>query len=429
MLMVLGASHHDLGLTQLDRLTGDPDLLSRSLGGLVAREDSPVTGVVVVATCNRLEIYLDAARFHDAIDVVTAVISEATGLTTDEVSGSLKVRVGAPVAAHLFTVAAGLDSMVVGEAEIGGQVARSFRDAQAAGTASPAINLLFQFAARTAKQVATNTGLGAAGRSVASVALDIAAQSVELVGARAVVIGTGAYARVVAAELRARGCGDLSVFSPSGRAAGFADRHKAVPLDAAGLVDAVADADLVVTCSGTTTRVLDEELLTTAVARREKPLPVIDLALHADVSAAARSVPGIRVIDLHTVAEQADPSHVSAVTAAQDLVIAGVAAFEERLAIRRMDPAVVALRQHISGAVEKEMVRLRAKYPTDVVADVELALHRVTQSLLHTPTLRAKELARTGDGAGYVQALHTVFGIDITDTAGAAHPDGVRLSS
>lgn len=429
MLMVLGASHRDLGLTQLDRLTGDPDLLSRSLGALATQMDSAISGVVVVATCNRLEIYLDAVRFHDAIDGVTAVVSESTGAVADEVSASLKVRVGAPVAAHLFTVAAGLDSMVVGEAEIGGQIARAFRGAQAAGTASPAINLLFQFAARMAKQVATDTGLGAAGRSVASVALDIAAQSVDLAGARAVVIGTGAYARVVAAELRARGCGELSVFSPSGRAAGFADRHHAVPLDLAGLADAVAGADLVVTCSGTSTRILDEELLGSAVARRATPLPVIDLALHSDITSAARLVPGIRVIDLNTVAELADPTHISAVTAAQDIVIAGVAAFEERLAIRRMDPAVIALRQHISGAVEKEMVRLRAKYPTDIAADVELALHRVTQSLLHTPTLRAQELARSGDGAGYVRALHTVFGIDITDTETTAHPTGFRLTS
>ena len=118
--MVLGASHHDLELTQLDRLTGDPDLLSHAVGELTARPDSPITGAVVVATCNRLEIYLDAVRFHDAIDEVTGVVAEVTGIPADEVSGLLKVRVGAPVAAHLFTVASGLDSMVVGEAEIGG---------------------------------------------------------------------------------------------------------------------------------------------------------------------------------------------------------------------------------------------------------------------------------------------------------------------
>jgi len=110
-------------------------------------------------------------------------------------------------------------------------------------------------------------------------------------------------------------------------------------------------------------------------------------------------------------------------------VIAGVAAFEERMAVRRLDPAVVALRQHISGAVEKEMSRLRAKYSSEIAAEMELALHRVTQSLLHTPTLRAKELARTGDGAHYLQALHTLFGIDITEAETAAHADAERLTS
>lgn len=428
MLMVLGASHHDLELTHLDRLSGNSDVLSKGLAELTARADASVSGLVVVSTCNRLEIYLDASRFHDAIDEVTAAVAMAAGAPVEEVSGMLKVRVGAPVVAHLFTVASGLDSMVVGEAEIGGQVARAFRESQQAGTASPAINLLFQFAARTAKQVASDTGLGAAGRSVASVALDIAAESEDIAGARALVIGTGAYARVVAAELRSRGCTQLSVFSPSGRATGFAERHHAVPVDVDGLADAVATADLVVTCSGTSVAVLDEDLLSQAVARRDRPLPVVDLALRSDVSAAARSVPGVRIVDLNTVSEQADPAHLSAVTAAQDIVIAGVAAFEERMAVRKLDPAVVALRQHISGAVEKEMVRLRAKYPDDVAAEVELALHRVTQSLLHTPTLRAKELARTGDSAGYLQALHTLFGIDLTEAEAAAHSTE-RLSS
>ena len=192
MLMVLGASHHDLELTHLERLIGEPGRLGRTLSALATGDASPISAVVVVATCNRLEIYLDAARFHDAIDEVTAAVAELAGASADEVSGMLKVRVGSPVVAHLFTVASGLDSMVVGEAEINGQVARAFRDAQAAGTTSPAINLLFQSAARTAKQVASDTGLGAAGRSVASVALDIATDSGDLRDARALVIGTGA---------------------------------------------------------------------------------------------------------------------------------------------------------------------------------------------------------------------------------------------
>jgi glutamyl-tRNA reductase len=423
MLMVLGASHHDLELTQLDRLAIHPTLLSRAVGDLARRPDGPIDGAVVVSTCNRLEIYLDAVRFHDAIDGVAEQLAQVTGLGAAEVSTMLKVRVGAPAVAHLFTVASGLDSMVVGEAEIAGQVARALREAQTTGTASPAINQLFQNAARVAKQVATETGLGAAGRSVASVALDIAGVGPTGAGVEtALIIGTGAYARVVAAELRARGVEHLLVHSPTGRADTFAQRHAATQVDADALVGTMARVDLVVACSGQSAGMLDEPMLAAAVARRNTPLPIIDLALHPHVAGPARLVPGVRVVDLHTVQDEVDPAHLDAVVSAQDIVIAGVAAFEERMAIRRLDPAVVALRQHISGTVEKELGRLRAKYPADVAADMERALHRVTQALLHTPTLRAQELARTGDGAGYVQALHTLFGIDIHDSETAAHP-------
>ena len=446
MLTVLGASHHDLELTQLERLAARTEELSSGLAALSVREDSPVAGLVLVSTCNRLEIYLDAVRFHDAIDAVAEVVAETAGMRTEDVVALLKVRVGAPVAAHLFSVTAGLDSMVVGEAEIAGQVARAFRDAQTARTTSAPINLLFQAAARTAKRVATVTGLGAAGRSVASVALDIAladdaladngSDGVDragstlagstLAGARVLVIGTGAYARVVAAEVRARGCTDLAVFSPSGRAPTFAVRHEATVVLPDDLPAALIAADLVVTCSGASTPTLDEVLLKDVVAQRERPLPVIDLALRSDLSPGARTVPGVRLVDLYTVAEQADPAHREAVTDAQDVVIAAVSDFEDQLAQRRIDPAVVALRQHISAAVEKEVARLRAKYPADVASDVELALHRVTQSLLHTPTLRAKELARTGESADYVQALHTLFGIDISKAQPAV--DGAQIT-
>jgi Cytochrome bd-type quinol oxidase, subunit 1 len=144
MLTVLGASHHDLELTQLERLAARTEELSSGLAALSARVGSPVAGLVLVSTCNRLEIYLDALRFHDAIDAVGEVVAETAGMRTEDVVALLKVRVGAPVAAHLFSVTAGLDSMVVGEAEIAGQVARAFRDAQTARTTSAPINLLFQ---------------------------------------------------------------------------------------------------------------------------------------------------------------------------------------------------------------------------------------------------------------------------------------------
>jgi glutamyl-tRNA reductase len=422
MLMALGASHHDLELTQLERLSTSTDSLSQALRELTAA-DGAIRGSVVLATCNRLEIYLDADRFHDAIDAVTDRIAAVAEIDPADAAGLLKVRVGAPVAAHLFTVASGLDSMVVGEAEISGQVSRALTAAHAAGTTTPILNSLFQSAARTAKQVTTGTGLGSAGRSVASVAIDIAtaalpsAQTLDaalpLATSTCLIIGTGAYARVVAAALHARGCTRLQVFSPSGRADAFAATHHAELVPADQFAEAVSKADLVIACSGTTGGVLDVATITAALVGRENPLQLIDLALRPDVSAGVRALPGVRVIDLHTVAEGAAPEHRESINAAHDVVIAAVAKFEDDQASRALDPAVVALRKHVSGAVEKEMVRLRAKYDDAIAAEVELAMHRVTQSLLHTPTLRAKELARTGDGAGYLQALHTLFGIEL----------------
>jgi glutamyl-tRNA reductase len=434
MLMVLGASHHDLELGDLDRLSAGAELLAAELSALVADPDSPVAGAVRVATCNRLELYLEADRFHDAIDAVLDAVAKATGGTAEQVGAQLKVRVGAPVAAHLFAVAAGLDSMVVGEAEISGQVSRALSQAQTAGTVSPQLHALFRAAARTAKKVAATTELGHAGRSVASVALAVAASGMEsagpeqgspateqtppessgaLAGARALIIGTGAYARVVLAALHQQGCTDVLVHSPSGRAAAFAASHQAVPVSARDLPAALQKVDLVVSCSGATGGVLDAGMMAAAVADRRHPLPVIDLALRPDVSDDVRALPGIRMIDLRTVAVHADPAHAGALTTAQDIVIETVAAFEDELAVRQMDPAVIALRAHVAEAVDREIARLRTKYDPAVADDVARAMHRVTQTLLHTPTMRAQELARSGASEDYLRALHTLFGIEI----------------
>ena len=236
MLAVLGASHHDLGLTELAALVDDPADLRRRLDLLAAEPSSALAGAVLLATCNRLEVYLDAERFHDALEAVIDLL--AAGRTDpvvarDEIAGMLQVRVGTPVAAHLFAVASGLDSMVVGEAEISGQVAAALRHAQAAGSVTPSLNLLFQSASRTAKRVASSTGLGAAGRSVASVALDVAETWVgNWDAATVLLIGTGSFARVIVAALRSRGCRQIRVFSASGRADEFATDRAIDPVGA-----------------------------------------------------------------------------------------------------------------------------------------------------------------------------------------------------
>lgn len=414
--MVLGAGHHDVGLAQLENLADGADGLRKTLVEATVEADPAIAGAVVLATCNRLEIYIDAIRFHDAVDTVTDAIGLANGMDVDHAESALRVTVGVAAGSHLFTVAAGLDAMVVGEAEIAGQVARAHRQAETDGTLTPQLDRLFRAASRTAKAVAAQTRLGAEGRSVASVALDIAATRIgDLTSRRALIVGTGAYARVLAASLRSRGCTDLWVFSPSGRAQAFAATHHATAVGVDGLPAVLGQVDLLVAASGRG-RIADESALapmTASLRARDMPILVVDLALHHDIPAAVRELDTVEVIDLHSVATSTGPAHGSELRVAQEIVLGAVDRFEAEVAERTIDPAVVALRSHVFAAVDAEVQWLRRKYDGQVADDVERAMRRATSSLLHTPTMRAKELAKDGSGEDYIQALHTLFGIEI----------------
>jgi glutamyl-tRNA reductase len=178
----------------------------------------------------------------------------------------------------------------------------------------------------------------------------------------------------------------------------------------------MTQVDLVVACSGQRTGMLDKTLMEATVARRKRPLPIVDLALHAHVADAARHVPGVRVIDLRSVQDSAGAERLETIMAGEQIVSSAVTAFEERMAIREVDPAITALRQHVTTTVDKEIERLRTRYPPDVIRDVEHAVHRISQALLHIPTVRAQELARSGHAAAYIQALRTLFGLDIHES-------------
>jgi glutamyl-tRNA reductase len=243
-----------------------------------------------------------------------------------------------------------------------------------------------------------------------------------LAGKQALIIGTGAYARVVAAALRTRGCTDLSVYSLSEREQAFAARHSARPVSTLQLPTVLAEVDVVVACSGHTGGALSAEMI---AATRTRPLTVLDLALQPDISAAVRALPAVRFIDLLTVSANAPAARSDAVAAARDMVAAAVADFEEGRAARTLDPAVTALRSHVTSLVEREMIRLRRKYDDSTAGELELAMHRITRSLLHTPTVRAQKLARSGDGAGYLTALHTLFGIELPDGDGNGGDDAI----
>jgi glutamyl-tRNA reductase len=369
--------------------------------------------VILLATCNRFELYVDATEFHSAVEAGRAMIAGLTETDLPEVDPALVVHVGDGAVEHLFLVASGLDSVVVGEREIAGQVRQALAEHDT--TTSPGLRRLFQAALTTSKAVASSTMLGASGRSLAGVGLDLLADRFfSLEGRRVLIQGTGAYAGVVLSELLRRGVDQIRVYSSAGRADAFAAGHSpALPVPPEDLRQALAWADAVVCCSGTGSPTLTADNLADARLGRTTPLPVLDLAMAGDVAPEVSLLPHVVVIDLDEVSRHAPVEQADAVAAAIELVRRGVAAFSHVEGGRQADPAVTAIRAYVAAIIEAEIVAAEGRHTPETADAVARSLRRVSNALLHTPSVRAAELARTGDLEDYRSALHTLFGIDV----------------
>ncbi|BDZ41676.1 glutamyl-tRNA reductase [Paraoerskovia sediminicola] len=411
------ASHHDLDLDALEVLSSG----AHTVAGSAVRTCQAITGSVALATCNRFELYLDVdesggrltelATEHAAREIA-GLVAEASGVTLDEAVSAFTVRTGQDAVRHLFDVASGLDSMVLGEREIAGQVRRALETAHDAGTTSAPLERVFQHASRASKAVAARTHLGADGRSVVSVALDLAERSVPpWRAARAVIVGTGAYAGASVAALRARGCTDVRVWSASGRAAEFAESHEVLPAD--DLIEALGDADVVVSCSGTAARTgdsLDYLIHAAAVVQararataRAGDLPearglvVLDLALHHDVDPAVADEDDVLLLDLAAVRANAPSEASDRVRSAHEVVARAVAEFGEREALREADGAIVRLRARIEDELVAELARSRRSFSTEADREAhERSLRRFAGALLHRAIVRVRAAVREG---------------------------------
>lgn len=405
-LLAIGVSHHDVDSEQLGTLAARTDALVGILGG---HRDS-LNGWVLLTTCNRVEVYLDAPRFHPAVDTVLAAWRGCGA--SDAVLAAVQVHAGEAAVAHLFEVAAGLDSMVIGENEIHGQVRAAL--AAADGSATATLRRAFQDALSTAKTITTATAIGATGRSVASVGLDLLAERHSLgPPGRVLVLGTGAYAGVVVATLARRGWTEVAVHSATGRAPDFAASHGLRAVDPDRLADELAEADLVVTVSGAGERVLTAVLVARAAAARKRLIPVLDLSARGDLPPEVAASASVDVVTLDDIGAHAPAEQAGALLAARDIVARAVAAYLHVEEGRTAAPAVTAMRGHVMQIIEAEIEQARRRYDDTTADAVARSLRRVSGALLHTPSVRAAELARTGDLEDYRRAMRTLFGIDV----------------
>lgn len=401
----LGVTHRNVSNAELAKLNEAADPLLSLLN-----TDSAISGAILLATCNRFEIYVDAKNLHPGVEIVRQGLAKVTD-DSEPIAQNLQVRSGQLAVQHLFEVTCGLDAVVVGENEVAGQVRRALT--AYSQTANSRLTRLFQAALTTSKTVANNTRLGANGRSLASVGLDLVDQRhAGVAGRKTLVLGTGDYAGVVVAELTRRRAEDIRVYSASGRSRAFADSHPQVTaVEEKDFNSALSWADLIVCCSGSSTPLITVEQLNNI--NFDQILPIIDLALSGDVEKSVRYLDQVAVIDLDEIAANVDPRQAEATEQAKQIVKTSAETFTHAEQGRKADPAVIAIRSYVSQIIDNEIAEATRHHSPETSAEIAHSLRRVSNSLLHTPCVRANEWARNGDIDTFENALNTVFGIEV----------------
>ena len=411
-VLAVGLSHRSASVSLLERTVQSDDGVVKLLADLLAAEH--VDEAFVLSTCNRLEVYADVTKFHGGVQDVTERIALRAGVALDELADHLYVHYEDRAVQHLFSVASGLDSMVVGEQQILGQLRTALQTAREEEGVGRALGPLGDAALRAGKRAHAETGIDDAGRSLVSVGLGLSGATLgDWADVDAVLVGAGSMSSLAGTQLRRLGVGRLTIVNRTPERA----QRLATTLDAevAGideLADRLAEADLLVSCTGAVGIVVGVD----ALARRTgKPLAVLDLALPRDVDPDVRAVPGVSVVDLESLRSVLDGADVARdVEEVRRIVTDEVGAFLARQRSERVAPTVVALRARAQEVVDAELARLRSRAELDerTSHEVEVTVGRVVDKLLHTPTVRVKELAEEPGGDSYADALRELFALD-----------------
>jgi glutamyl-tRNA reductase len=414
-VLVVGMSHKSAPIDVLEHASLDVDAAVK-LSHLVL-ETPFVTESVVISTCNRVEIYVEAERFHGAVEEVSRLLAEQSGLDRDEFVRHVYVHFDEAAVAHLFGVASGMDSMILGESQILGQVREALHSAQAESTVGSALNALFQQALRIGKRGHAETGIDRLAPSIVTAGLDAAGPVVDDPDTRFLVAGAGTMASLAVRTLIDRGVDPHRIM--------VANRtyQRAYALVATFGVSAVrwqaidvelAAADVLVSCTGASGVVFDRERIAKAAGGR--PMSLIDLALPRDIDPDVRELEGIELIDLVVLSQAAANAELAAdVQQVRTIVESEVRTFLAAKAASHITPTVIALRTMATDIVAAEQARIESRLPNltdDERADVRKALHRVAEKLIHAPTVRVQQLIDGPADLTYADALADLFALD-----------------
>jgi len=416
-ILALGVSHRRATVELLERLAfGDDDLVKAYRRAL---DDDAVGEAVILSTCNRVEVYASVPAYHAGFLALKRFLCESRGVSPDLLADPLYSHYEDGAAQHLFAVAAGLDSMVLGEPQILSQVREAHRRARAEEAAGPALTGLFHSAARAGRRVRAETGVGAAPNAFVEAGTRLAEETVgTLAGKRAVVIGAGQMSALAVKHLRSREAGPVRVLNRSPeRARVLAERTEAEHGDLSGLAEALARADLVISATGAWGVVVHETTVRNAMRGRDRPLFILDLAVPRDVEPSVGSIGGVRLVNIEGLRDVLAAAGETSEDIAQGnrIVDDEVRRFSIRRRSEHLAPLIRALRERGDAVLAAELSRFRSELAAltpDEREAVEALARGIVSKLLHDPIVRLKERSGPGAGDAYAKALADLFGIE-----------------
>jgi glutamyl-tRNA reductase len=436
-VLVVGLSHKSAPVVVLERAAVSGDTLTKLLRDVVQAE--PVAEAFVVSTCNRVEVYADVDRFHAGVTAICELLARHCGVPSQELTQYLYVHYEDRAVSHLLAVAAGLDSMVVGEDQILGQVRSAVKLAAEHGTAGRVLSELGRLALHTGKRARAETAIGRAGLSLLSAAVEVAAARLgpgagtpagpgadALAGRDVLIVGAGSMSGLAVATAARSGAASITV---ANRTREHAERLAAsvtttvtTVTGLAGLPAAMGAADVVISCTGAAGQVITGDIVSGALAVRSKgqatgPLVIMDLAMPRDVEPAVAGRPGVVLIGMDQLSEHTSAVRDDDVAAVRAILEAELAAYQSAVDAARVAPTVVALRAKAAKVVDAELARLAGRLSADGLSghaldEVAQTVRRVVDKLLHAPTVRVKELAGSPGGEEYAAALRVLFDLD-----------------
>ena len=418
-VVVIGLNHRTAPLGVLEEMTIDARGLDKTLHALLSTEH--LSEAVVLSTCNRTEVYAVAEKFHGGYADIRTVLAQLAFLDAEDFADHLYVHHDAAAVAHLFDVVSGLDSAVLGEHEIQGQVKSAWENARASGAVGPTLNLLFRHALEAGKRVRNETAIGQGTASVSYSAVALADDQLGgLAGTRAIVLGAGDMGASMAASLADAGVADLVIANRTfDRARAVARSVDARAVRFTDIAAELVHADVVFTSTGAASVLLHRDEIAAVVEHRNgRPLLLVDIAVPRDIDPQVAELPGVTVLDMDDLSRFADAGlaerrkEVEVVRALLDVELERYLA---ATSARAVAPVIVALREAAEAVRATEFERVRGRLDgldADQLATVEALTQSLVAKLFHSPSVALRDAAGSAKGDRLVQALRDLFDID-----------------